>query len=271
VASRFIDVPRQLARVAGCALLAMAGAAHAAPGAESGAGAAVMAPALDKFDIRAQLSPRRYTTLAAELGARVKRITVKEGDVIKSGQLLVSLDCAIEAAQRDRASAAFAAAKRTHAANARLDELNAVGKVELDTSIAERDKARADLALIQATLAKCNIHAPYAGRVVEQKVRAEQYVQPGTALLDILDDSALELDFIVPSRWLAWLKPGYTFHVFIDETQKTYPARIQRLGARVDPISQSIKASAVIDGNFSELIAGMSGRIELAPPAPAGQ
>ena len=243
--------------------------AQAAPPTEAGAARPPSAPALDKFDIRAQLSPRRFTTLAAELGAKVKRITVKEGERIKAGQRLVTLDCSIQAAQRARASAELAAAKRTYAANARLNELNAVGKVELDTSIAERDKARADLALIQATLSKCHIDAPYDGRVVEQKVRAEQYVQPGTPLLDILDDSELELDFIVPSRWLAWLKPGHSFRVFIDETQKSYPARIQRLGARVDPVSQSIKASAVIDGSFPELIAGMSGRIELAPPGSA--
>jgi membrane fusion protein, multidrug efflux system len=246
--------------------LAVSVAAHAAPASASGAATLSSAPALDKFDIRAQLSPRRYTTLAAELGAKVNRITVKEGERIKDGQLLVSLDCVIQAAQRDKAKAALAAAERAYAANARLNELNAIGKVELDTSVAERDKARADVAFFQATLSKCNIYAPFSGRVAEQKIRAEQYVEPGTALLDILDDSALELDFIVPSRWLSWLKADHTFHVFIDETQRSYPARIQRLGARVDPISQSVKASAVIDGSFSELIAGMSGRIELAPP-----
>jgi hypothetical protein len=70
----------------------------------------------------------------------------------------------------------------------------------------------------------------------------------------------------VPSRWLAWLKPGHQFRVRIDETTDTYPAKITRLGARVDPVSQSIKIAAVIDGRFPQLIAGMSGRVELAPP-----
>jgi hypothetical protein len=77
----------------------------------------------------------------------------------------------------------------------------------------------------------------------------------------------LELEFIVPSRWLAWLKPGYAFQVRIDETGKTYPAKVQRIGARVDPVSQSVKLSAAISGSFPELIAGMSGKVELQPPA----
>ena len=98
-------------------------------------------------------------------------------------------------------------------------------------------------------------------------MREQQFVQPGQALLEIIDDSVLELEFIVPSRWLAWLKPGYAFQVRIDETARSYPAKVQRIGARVDPVSQSVKLVAAIDGRFPELIAGMSGQVALSPPA----
>lgn len=56
-------------------------------------------------------------------------------------------------------------------------------------------------------------------------MREQQFAQPGQGILEILDDSALELEFIVPSRWMAWLKDGYRFQVKIDETGGTYPAR----------------------------------------------
>lgn len=42
-------------------------------------------PAADRQDIRAQLSPRRYTTLAAEIGAKVNRLPVAEGGGLQSG------------------------------------------------------------------------------------------------------------------------------------------------------------------------------------------
>lgn len=225
--------------------------------------------ALERQEIRAQLSPRRYTTLGAELGAKISRIGVKEGERFKAGQVLVSFDCSLQAAQLQRAKATLSAADRTHGANSRLAELNSVGRVELDTSAAEVAKARADVNLMNATLAKCNLTAPFAGRVAEQKVREQQFVQPGQALLDILDDSALELEFIIPSKWLAWLKAGTGFKVRIDETAREYPARITRIGARVDPVSQSVKVAAVIDGRFPELIAGMSGKVLPAVPGSA--
>lgn len=231
--------------------------------------AAAAAPALDRQEIRAQLSPRRFTTLAAELGAKVNHISVREGERFKAGQVLIVLDCSLQSAQLNKARATLSAAEKAYAANHRLAELNSVGKLELETSQSEVAKAKADVSLMSTTLSKCQIAAPFAGRVSEQKVREQQFVQPGQGILEILDDSALELEFIVPSRWMAWLKGGYRFQVKIDETGNTYPAKVIRLGAKVDPVSQSVKTIAVIDGQFPDLIAGMSGRVVLAPPASA--
>lgn len=227
---------------------------------------AATAPALDRQEIRAQLSPRRFTTLAAEIGAKVNRISVREGERFKAGQVLIVLDCALQSAQLNKARATLSAAEKTYAANNRLAELNSVGKLELETSQSEVAKAKADVSLMNATLAKCQIPAPFAGRVSEQKVREQQFAQPGQGILEIIDDSALELEFIVPSRWMAWLKDGYRFQVKIDETGNTYPAKVLRMGAKVDPVSQSVKTIAVIDGHFPDLIAGMSGRVLLTPP-----
>jgi RND family efflux transporter MFP subunit len=233
------------------------------------AGAATPAPAgaaLDSREIRAQLAPRRYTTLAAEIGAKINRLPVAEGAAFRQGQLLVQFDCALQQAQLAKAEAALMAADTNWKGNQKLAQLNSVGQVELDMSKAETLKAQAEVAANRTLLGKCQISAPFAGRVAEQKAREQQYVQPGQALMEILDDSTLELEFIVPSRWLSWLRSGSAFQVSIDETGKTYPAKVQRIGARVDPVSQSVKLTAVIDGRFSELVAGMSGKVLMAPP-----
>jgi RND family efflux transporter MFP subunit len=221
---------------------------------------------MEREELRAQLSPRDYTTLAAEISAKIDRIAVKEGQSFRAGQLLVSLDCSLQRAQQRRAQAELAGADEMLAANRRLAQLDAIGQVEFNVSRTQAEKLRAELAYVNVTLAKCTLVAPFGGRVAEQKAREQQFVQAGQPLLDILDDSALELEFLAPSRWLAWLKPGHAFKVSIDETGRIYPARITRIGARVDPVSQSVKAAATIDGRFPDLIAGMSGHLLLSPP-----
>lgn len=222
--------------------------------------------AVERQDIRAQLLPRRYTTIAAEIGAKVNHLPVPEGGYFKAGQLLLSFDCTLQQAQLKKAQAELDGAAQTYKSNLRLAELNSVGQLELDLSQSALAKANAELGANRAVLDKCTVAAPFAGRVAEQKVREQQYVQPGQALLDILDDSVLELEFLVPSNWLSWLRVGGKFQVGIDETRKTYPAKFIRIGARVDPVSQSVKVAAAIDGRFPELIAGMSGRVQATPP-----
>ncbi len=216
--------------------------------------------------IRAQLMPRRYTTLAAEVGAKVNRLPVPEGASFRAGQVLASFDCSVQQAHLQKQQADLQAAETTAQANESLHKLNAVGHLELELSQVAVRRARAELASQQAILEKCTVVAPFSGRVAEQKVREQQFVQAGQPVLDILDDSVLELEFIVPSAWLGWLRVGADFMVAIDETGKTYPARLTRLGARVDPVSQSLKVAAAIHGRCPELMAGMSGRVDIAAP-----
>ncbi len=83
----------------------------------------------------------------------------------------------------------------------------------------------------------------------------------------LAEAEALEIEMIVPSRWLSWLKPGDDFKVQIEENGKTYPARVVRLGGRVDPVSQSIKVIGEIAQGAPELMAGMSGQVMMNPPA----
>jgi membrane fusion protein, multidrug efflux system len=217
-------------------------------------------------EIRAQLTPRQFTTLSSEMAARIDRIATQVGQHFQKGDVLIEFDCAVPRAQEQRAHAVETAAEKTYTIDQRLVALKSMGQLELDVAAAEVQKAKADVAAAEAVTSKCTITAPFSGITVDQKARAFQYTTPGQALLDILDDHGLEIELIAPSRWLSWLKPGYAFQVHIDETGKDYPAKITRLSGRVDPISQSIKVIGEISGDAPELMAGMSGRATITPP-----
>lgn len=218
------------------------------------------------FEMRAQLRSQKATSLSAEIPARIKRIPLNNGDAFRKGQLLLEFDCALQAAQLDKARAQLLAAQNTLEGQQRLAKLNAVGIVELKNSEAEVMQAKADVAYLQVMVQRCRVVAPYDGRVVEYKVREHQTVQASQELAEIIDNGVLELDFIVPSRWLAWFTPGHRFEVHIEDTGHNYPVRLLRTAARVDPVSQTIHAVAVVDGNYPELLPGMSGTVLLKSP-----
>jgi RND family efflux transporter MFP subunit len=219
------------------------------------------------IEIRGHLTPKRYTTLASELAAKVDKVTVREGDRFRDGQLLLALDCSVQRAQLDRARSVLATAAKLEAAQRRLVELKTAGELDAEQAALEVAKAKGEAEVMAATVAKCTIAAPFSGRVSEQKVRDQQFVQAGQPLLEVLDDSVLEMEFIVPSKWLAWLKVGMPFQFQIDELGgRVVQARVARLGAQVDPVSQSVKVAGEIVGGAADLVAGMSGRVLLAPP-----
>jgi multidrug efflux pump subunit AcrA (membrane-fusion protein) len=112
----------------------------------------------------------------------------------------------------------------------------------------------------------CIIDAPFNGRIIKRLAQPFESVNQGEPLIKILDDSELKVELYVPSKWLLWLKQDTEFTVRIDETGKTYPARMTALGARVDAVSQSIEITAVISGNHPELLAGMSGEARFQVP-----
>jgi RND family efflux transporter MFP subunit len=225
-----------------------------------------MPPLGGAAEIRAQLTARSYTTLSSEASARIDRIATKVGEHFKKGDLLIAFDCVTQRAQVARARAVATQAEKTAGINQRLASLKSIGQLELDVSRAEVEKAKAELAMADAAASKCEIAAPFNGITAEQKAQEFQYATPGQPLLEILDDRSLEVELIAPSRWLAWLKPGYAFQVHIEETDKTYPAEITRVGGRVDPVSQTIKVFGEIRGDATELMAGMSGRANIPPP-----
>jgi RND family efflux transporter MFP subunit len=217
-------------------------------------------------EIRAQLTARQFTTLSSEISARIDRIATRVGERFKKGDVLVEFDCAIQRAALSRARAALVQAEKTYAINARLSQLKSIGQLELDISLAEVQKAKAEVSAADATASKCIIAAPFAGVTVDQKAREFQFAAPAQPLLEILDDQALEIELIAPSRWLGWLAPGTSFEVHIDETGRTYPARVERLGGRVDPVSQSVKIIGALTGSPPGLMPGMSGRALMSPP-----
>ena len=216
--------------------------------------------------IRALLTPLVESTLSSQIAGRIEKINVRNGERFNLGDHLVEFDCTIQKAQLQKARSELLAIRKRHEANLKLQEYKSIGDLEVAISAAEVEKARAEYALVKAQVDMCIIDAPFNGRVIKRLAQPYESVNQGEPLIEILDDSELKVELYVPSRWLAWLKQDTEFTVRIDETGKTYPARMTALGARVDAVSQSIEITAVISGNHPELLAGMSGEARFQVP-----
>jgi multidrug efflux pump subunit AcrA (membrane-fusion protein) len=181
-----------------------------------------------------------------------------------AGETLVSFECDEPVARLAMANAELAGAVEMHEAKIRMQGLEQASDVEVALAASAAAKARGQVELQQAQVAQCSIKAPWAGRVAKVHVRTHMSVTPGLPMLDIVKRGLLRLKLNIPSRLINKVKAGMEFEVAIDETGKTYQARIAAVNSRVDPVSQTIELEAVITKNYEALLPGMSGVASLS-------
>lgn len=251
---------RRGAAMAGLMLAAqLAWSTPAAPDASPVSTASAAAPSANSNRVRVQLVARDQVALSSEINAKIAALPFREGDAFRTGQTLVSFDCALYEAQLHRAQAEASAARELLQVDQRLARLHSVGELEVRQADAKLKASAAQVAYMQATVRQCAIAAPFDGRVAKRSAEPQEFVQAGKPLLTIVDTGHLELKMIVPSQWLIWLKRGHPLTVQVDEVGKTYPARVERIGARVDPVTQTVDVMAALEDHALELLPGMSG------------
>jgi RND family efflux transporter MFP subunit len=209
--------------------------------------------------VRGLLKPIHEATLSAEILAKIAEMPIKVGKRFKKGAVLVRFECARYKAEFDVAQAEYQARKKTSDNNTELATYNAVANLQVEVSNLETIKANAQMAANIAVLGTCTIVAPWDGRVVESLANPYETSSPGKELLRILNDSVLEIEVLAPSKWLSKVKVGTPFTFSIDETGKEYSAKISAIGAKVDPVSQTVRLTGTLDNQQGELLAGMSG------------
>jgi membrane fusion protein, multidrug efflux system len=272
---------------AGAALVMVAGAAYAFSGndkqwSEAEAPVAIAAPEAPKLVaapaavdpsqiIRGVIASQSEATIASRMTAGIISMPYKVGQKFGRGALLASFDCSTLRAQYAAANAATMAYKKTYDTNVELDMYQAVGKNEVGVSKANLGKASAEAAAVSSQLGDCAVYAPFSGVVVEQIAHANEVAATGQPLMKIQDASNLEVQIIVPSKWLVWMKPGAKFNFKVDETGQTVNGSIARLGASVDPVSKTIRVVGHLSGAGATILPGMSGSANFEGQAASGK
>jgi membrane fusion protein (multidrug efflux system) len=204
--------------------------------------------------VRAQLVPVHRTILAAGTSARVATVPFRQGQRVNKGDTVLEFDCASLRAQRETARINLEVKER-------LLQFNNVSPQELELSRAELASAEAQLDVMRIELAECRIVAPFDGVVVTRHVEPYQFASEGTPVLELFSTEELEVLLVAPSAWLGSLQPGNAFTLIVEELGQRFAGTIERLGGRVDPVSQTVLVFGKLAQPSVQLLPGMSGDI----------
>ena len=213
------------------------------------------------MESRALVVASQEAVLSSELAARIENIAVKEMQRFNKGDLLIQFDCSLYEAQKDVVSANSNSALIKLKSDEQMLQMRSIGKYELELSISEYEKAKSELRIAELNVERCQIKAPFDGAVEEVIVNTFETIQPQVELMKIIQTDILELEMVVSSEWVSWLKIGHPIKVYIDEIQKEFNASISGIGANVDAVSQTIQLKGTITDTSPALLPGMSGRV----------
>ncbi|MCO5761858.1 MAG: efflux RND transporter periplasmic adaptor subunit [Chromatiaceae bacterium] len=235
------------------------------------------------------LKPCRRAKLAPSLGGQIATLAVREGDRVKTGDLLLELwnqDLTAQVTLAEREAEAAEARARSACLNAENAEREAARQVKLDarrlTSQETLDRAitaaqagRADCEAAQATarvsaakvgvaqanLAKTRLTAPFAGIVAEVSGELSEYVTPSPPgiptppAVDLIDDACHYISAPIDEVDAAKVRLGAEVRVTLDAFgDRVFPGRVRRLAPYVLDLEKQARTLEV--------------EVELTDPAP---
>lgn len=211
---------------------------------------------------------REEARIAAEVGARVVAMPVREGQAVGKGGELVRLDQATYRLEVERAQAQVALIdNRIRLAEAQLAQSRALAdkgfisadglrikQTELAVLGSERDAARAALRSARLALERTVIRAPYAGVVRARLANVGDLAAPGTALLTFSASEDVEVRARVAQEQIAGLQAGRDWALHVGEA--VYPLRIARISPLLERAGQAREVMLVADAALPPGLAG---------------
>ncbi len=218
---------------------------------------------------------KEVSNMAAETNGKVRSVRFDEGRHVKKGSVLVSLNAdmlkkELEAKKASRAEVLSEIEK------ARGDFERASGlfkkkllsakdydqyRFALEGLRNRADSLRAEIDRLAIELSYKNVRAPFDGVVLEKKIQRGEWVNPGTVVATVADDSEVDLIVNVPQSALDFIRRGlvvnvsagkktYRAHVFAvvpkgDIRTRTFPVRI-RIKNRDRTLREGMEAGVML-------------------------
>lgn len=229
--------------------------------------------------------------LSSQVLAAVTGVTVHEGDHVRKGQVLVTLDDSQFRAGTERASSAVTAAgKEVSVAEANynladvtvkryenlfskksvspqeFDEVKArhqAAQAQLEQAHAGQAQARAALAEARTMQGYTRLVAPFDGVITDKRVELGNLASPGMPLLTVENTGRYRLEGNVNENDIASVRIGMTALVTIESlAAETISAKVAQIVPAADPASRTFLVKLDLP-HLPNLRSGLFGRLRI--------
>ena len=195
--------------------------------------------------------------VAFQVPGKVVTVGPDEGQVVRAGQELATLDATEYRLAVEQASAQADRAAHDRDRNRPLLASGAIAPADMDhlESGARQSAAAADLA--KKRLADTRLDAPISGIVARRAIEIGTTVAPGQAALTIVDLDPVRVRVGAPEADVGHITTGATATVHIPALDTAFTGRVSLIGVSADPSTRSYTVEISVPNPARRLRAGM--------------
>jgi membrane fusion protein (multidrug efflux system) len=216
-----------------------------------------------RIAVSGSLTAQRSAFVKARVAGELLKLSVREGDRVKAGQLIGHIDTSefdtrLQQArqQADAAKAQWQIAQQTLTNNQALVQQGFISRNALDTSAsnaaatrASFDAAQSAVALARKALSDTEVRAPLAGLVSQRLVQAGERVGVDARLIEIVDLASLELQAPLSPADVAQVKVGTPASLRIDGLPQPIAAHIARINPSASADTRAVMVYLALKSN----------------------
>jgi len=179
--------------------------------------------------------------VVARAGGILRKLLVEEGDRVEQDQLMALLEDDQARAELDKAEVDLEVARKEFERAEKLLRENLVSAEEFEQKKNALAQARTARELAKLRFEWTRVRAPFPGIVTARHLDAGATVSQGQAIFELANVSRLLAEIPVPETIAVRLRPGGEATLKPTALGREVPARIERIGAAVDPETGTVK------------------------------
>ena len=188
------------------------------------------------------------------MGGEIKKIQVRQGDKVRAGQLLVSIDAAALGNNIRQMEAQLDLATAIHERQERLWKDEMIGsEVQYLEAKANKESLEASLASLRAQLRASQIYAPYSGVVDEIFPNVGDMANPTMPVLRIVAPSIVSIESDVAEEYLSALEKEDLVDIVIG-IGDTLKGKVDQVGGFINPGNRTFKITTRLVEDGSRLL-----------------
>jgi membrane fusion protein (multidrug efflux system) len=213
------------------------------------------------IEVAGTLLPFEETEIHPEVSGKVTYLSINEGARIKKGTLLARLFDGDLQAQLQKLKVQLQVAQKTKERQAELLQIGGISQQDYDLSALDVSSIKADMQVLQASIDKTIIRAPFDGKIGFKNISIGAFITPATVITNIRQDSKLKLEFSVPEKFTSKVELGNVIYFTTESSGKKYEAKIFATESGITEANRSLKVHAVVQNIDKNITAGSFAKV----------